>query len=232
VRKKNDSGELYLKMYPGLMKWINECQLCHCKGYKPEMPEYIGGDYSLASKTIRQFFNQLEIDDNGFCLQCSKVYNKNMHKEKMYMEIIYKFVNVYVDESDNLIAFPTGESEIFGTKDLDIANVLNTPYSDNELENLLIETLNQCYSQKPNDTENSSFVERLLKVKGYEKAVKNRKLIGVNWNSDKGYSVIPTRKVPKQGYIDMENAEIFVGKNFKSGELAKAFKEAILMSNS
>jgi hypothetical protein len=148
------------------------------------------------------------------------------------MEITYKTVDVYVDENENLIAVPTGESEIFGTKNLDIANILNVPYSDNELEKLLIETLNQCYSQKPNDTENISFLERFLKVKGFAKAVKNRKLIGVNWNSDKGYCVIPTRKVPKQGYIVMEDVEIFIGKNFKSGELAKAFKEAILMSNS
>jgi hypothetical protein len=40
VKYKKDS-ELYLKMYSELLKWINECPVCHSKGYKPEMPEHM-----------------------------------------------------------------------------------------------------------------------------------------------------------------------------------------------
>lgn len=69
MKHKKDS-ELYLKMYPGLLKWINECPICHSKGYKIEMPEHI------AAYNIRKYFKPLEMDENGFCLQCSKVYNQ------------------------------------------------------------------------------------------------------------------------------------------------------------
>ncbi len=71
MRQKKDS-ELYLKMYPDLLKWINECPLCHTKGYKPEMPDHVGGQYSIAAKNIRKYFRPLDVDDNGICLECSK----------------------------------------------------------------------------------------------------------------------------------------------------------------
>jgi hypothetical protein len=64
-------------MYPGLLKWINECPICHSKGYKVDMPEHIGGEYSVAANNIRKYFKPLEVDDDGFCLQCSRVYNKS-----------------------------------------------------------------------------------------------------------------------------------------------------------
>lgn len=70
-------NELYLKMYPELLKWINECLICHSKGYKPEMPEHIGGEYSIAAYNIRKHFKPLELDENDLCVQCSKVYNQN-----------------------------------------------------------------------------------------------------------------------------------------------------------
>lgn len=80
MRHKKDS-ELYLKMYPELLKWINECPLCHCKGYKPEIPEQIGGEYSSAGNNIRKYFNPLKVDDKGLCLQCLKIYNQKREKD-------------------------------------------------------------------------------------------------------------------------------------------------------
>jgi hypothetical protein len=79
VKHKKDS-ELYLNMYPELLKWINECPICRSKGYKPEMPEHIGGEYSIAAYNIRKYFKPLEVEENGFCLQCSKVYNQKKMK--------------------------------------------------------------------------------------------------------------------------------------------------------
>lgn len=75
MKYKRDS-ELYLKMYPELLKWINECSICHSKGYKPEMPEHIGGEYSIASYNIQKYFKPLEVDKNSLCEQCAKLYNQ------------------------------------------------------------------------------------------------------------------------------------------------------------
>ena len=72
---KKDS-ELYLKMYRGLEKWINECPICHSKGYKPDMPEQISNYNSVAAKNIRHYFRPLEVDEMGFCLQCSRNINR------------------------------------------------------------------------------------------------------------------------------------------------------------
>lgn len=45
-----DDGEEYLIMYPKLRKWINECAMCHEKGYKPDMPEEIYPTHHLHQK--------------------------------------------------------------------------------------------------------------------------------------------------------------------------------------
>lgn len=65
---------LYLKSYPDLRKWINECVVCHIRGYKPEMPEHIGSKDSIAADNIRKYFKPLEVNDMGICLQCFKYF--------------------------------------------------------------------------------------------------------------------------------------------------------------
>lgn len=61
----------YLKMYPELLKWINECPACHIKGYKPDMPLHIGEEWSIAGYNFRKYFKPLEVDNFGFCIICS-----------------------------------------------------------------------------------------------------------------------------------------------------------------
>ena len=63
----------YLQDYPVCMKWINECPACHTMGYKPEMPDHIGGEDSWAGTVIRKMLRPLEIDELGFCLTCSRL---------------------------------------------------------------------------------------------------------------------------------------------------------------
>ena len=60
----------YLRMYPKLRKWINECKACHYKGHKPEMPEDISPWPSIAGYNLRRYFHPLELDDDGLCEQC------------------------------------------------------------------------------------------------------------------------------------------------------------------
>lgn len=70
--KHKKDAELYLKTYSELRKWINECPVCHSKGYKQNMPEHIGNEDCVAAHYIRMYFQPLEVDEMGICLQCSK----------------------------------------------------------------------------------------------------------------------------------------------------------------
>jgi hypothetical protein len=58
-------------MYPRLRKWINQCVSCGREGYRPDMPEHIGGPESLAALNIRKYFSPLALDDAGRCSMCS-----------------------------------------------------------------------------------------------------------------------------------------------------------------
>ena len=71
TKYKND-GDMYLQMYPKLSRWMNECIVCHAKGYKPEMPEHIGGKYSIASNNLKKYFKPLAVSELSICEQCAK----------------------------------------------------------------------------------------------------------------------------------------------------------------
>jgi hypothetical protein len=68
-------GEDYLRMYPQLRKWINQCTACQAIGYKLELPLELstyGGETSAAARKIRRFFNVLPLNDIGLCDVCKK----------------------------------------------------------------------------------------------------------------------------------------------------------------
>jgi hypothetical protein len=75
-----DDGEEYLIMYPKLRKWINECAMCHAKGYKPDMPVEIYPHPTLASKTIKSYFKPLELNEDGLCEVCCRILKKRDNK--------------------------------------------------------------------------------------------------------------------------------------------------------
>lgn len=73
MSKRDDSyGDKYLQMYPKLTKWINKCVVCHAKGYKPDMPEHISGEFSVATRHLKRYYTPLAVDEMGFCEQCRK----------------------------------------------------------------------------------------------------------------------------------------------------------------
>ena len=146
------------------------------------------------------------------------------------MSITYKTVSVYIDENDNIIAIPVGESEKYGLMGIDIVFSLSSPYSDEQLEQLLLEAMKKCYFQKADDSSGVSPLEKFLKVKGYAKAVKNKRLISFDWFKDEGYIVIPTEKKPRYGFVNIDDKSIRLGTEFKSGMLANAFREAMKIS--
>lgn len=76
MNHKEDNIEFYLKQYPKLKKWINECSVCHAKGYKPEMPETIGGEGSVAAQNLRRYLLPMHINELGLCTQCSRCFDQ------------------------------------------------------------------------------------------------------------------------------------------------------------
>lgn len=67
----------YLMMYPELQKWVNCCPLCEARGRKPEMPDFIGtGNGDRAAHNLNRTLPILEVDQDGFCVVCSRLYRK------------------------------------------------------------------------------------------------------------------------------------------------------------
>ncbi|RCX07643.1 hypothetical protein DFR58_1503 [Anaerobacterium chartisolvens] len=146
----------------------------------------------------------------------------------------YKCVSVYADPNNNLIIIPNGQSQKWGgaTAEIDIVNEILVPYSDDDLEKALINAMELCYSKDPDADGDISPIAKHLKVKGYSKAVKNKRYICFRWDIDDGYYLIPTEKVPKRGYVHQEDKIIMLGKNIEYGKLAQAVKEALNLATS
>ena len=74
--RKSEKGEEFLKKFPKFKKWINECNLCHRKGYKSNLPLKITDvDGSLEVFFIKKYFDCLDLDENGLCKQCASAIN-------------------------------------------------------------------------------------------------------------------------------------------------------------
>lgn len=145
----------------------------------------------------------------------------------------YRVVFIYADARDNLFIVPTGEAKRLygGTMEIELIKHLPYPYRDEEVEEALVEAMKLCFTKDPDDAPGyRTAIEKYLNIKGYAKAVKDKKLIEFHWDIDDGYSVIPSQKIPKQGYIDLTDKTIWLGKEIKKGELARALKEAMEIS--
>ncbi len=147
------------------------------------------------------------------------------------MEYLYRYVTIYADLNNNLIIFPTGNSPTRGTTvDLDIPVQLFNPYTDEELEKVIFQAMDLCFSIIPDDNDKVTPIEKLLKIKGYAKTVKERRFISFFWNVDEGYRITPTKKESRQGYCSMVDKAIRLGLNPREGEIAKAIREAMKLS--
>lgn len=68
----------YLGMYPYLQKWVNRCPLCGARGRKAEMPDAIGSvNGEIAANNLKRMLPVLEVDEDGFCIPCSRLYHKH-----------------------------------------------------------------------------------------------------------------------------------------------------------
>jgi len=142
----------------------------------------------------------------------------------------YKSIQIYVDPAQNLISIPIGESKKWGIISIDSVSELKSPYSDEQMEQELINSLNRCYSLPVNDDLKFSALEKHFGVKDFSKACQGRKLVDLSWNTKDGYYITPTNKVKGKGYLHMEDQRISIGKSFNKGDLANAVKKAIELS--
>ncbi len=148
------------------------------------------------------------------------------------MEYLYKILFIYADPNDNLIILPTGTSPKRGTTvGLDLPFQLFNPYTDEELEKEVHQAMDCCFCIIPEDNDRVTPLEKLLKIKGYSRAVKERRFISFFWNVDEGYIITPSQKTPRQGYNSIKGKEIRLGLNPKEGEIAKAIREAMKLSS-
>ena len=88
-------------------------------------------------------------------------------------------ISVYVDENENLIGIPCGESDKYGIADIDTVLLLKAPYTDKALEDYIEKVINACYTKKHNDSADTSTIERYTKKKGFANATKDFTMISI-----------------------------------------------------
>ena len=81
---KEKDRALYMRMYPKLNKWINECWLCHCQGYDRSIVESPNNEQTIAARHIKSFFQPLDLDEDGLCEVCSRLYKKHSSDDEEY----------------------------------------------------------------------------------------------------------------------------------------------------
>lgn len=79
MRYNKNDGLNYIKSYPKLKKWINECIICENVGYKPELPEKLtsnlgNGEFqTISADNIRNYFQPMAVNELGICEECQKM---------------------------------------------------------------------------------------------------------------------------------------------------------------
>ena len=69
--KGSNSGERYLRRYPAIERWMNQCVACQARGYNPEMPAQIYSEPTFTDRNLRAFFPALALDALGRCDTCA-----------------------------------------------------------------------------------------------------------------------------------------------------------------
>jgi len=141
---------------------------------------------------------------------------------------IYKSISVYADDKENLYFIPMGiVTKLNYDSEIDILTILESPYTINIIEDFIHKTFSQCYSKEKKDIYEKGPLEKHFNVRSYSIAVRGLKLVIINWRKKNGYSIVPMKKIPKQGYNSIEDKKVDLGLNPLKGELSVALIEAI-----
>jgi hypothetical protein len=62
--------ELYVRQYPEIKRWLNQCVICQTIEYKPSLPVKI--DEGFLAEHIREYFDVLEVNEINICTECNR----------------------------------------------------------------------------------------------------------------------------------------------------------------
>lgn len=135
-------------------------------------------------------------------------------------------ISVYIDENENMIGIPCGESDKYGIADIDKVVLLKAPYSDTQIENFIEETISYCYTKKHNDNSPVSTIEKYTKKKGFVNATADLTLISIV-KTELSYSLMPTFNDYEKGPLVIDDDERIVANPYEKGEIAEIMKDFI-----
>jgi len=142
-------------------------------------------------------------------------------------EYNYKLISLYVDKNNVLYAIPKGLLPKFDMDaEIDILNILEPPYSDVDVQQIILKTFDQCYTKEREAFDTVGALQKHFGVKAYSAAVRNLKYISVRWAKEEGYSISSSKKVKGSSY-DGDGKSKLLGHTLQAGELAVAIREAI-----
>ncbi len=132
-------------------------------------------------------------------------------------------ISVYVDENENMIGIPCGESDKYGIADIDKVVLLKAPYSDTQLENFIEEVISYCYTKKHNDNSPLSTIEKYTKKKGFVNATADYTLLSIV-KTKESYSLMPTFNDYEKGPLAIDDDERILLNPYKKGEMAEIIR--------
>ena len=139
------------------------------------------------------------------------------------MEREFYTISVYVDENENMIGIPCGESEQYGIADIDTVMLLNAPYTDAQLERYIEKVLDACYTKKHNDAVPTSTIERYTGKTGFVNATADYTLISIV-KMQSGYSLMPTFNDYEKGPLAIDDDEHILPLHYPEGDMAEIIR--------
>ena len=138
----------------------------------------------------------------------------------------FSTISIYIDENENMIGIPCGESDKYGIADIDKVVLLKAPYSDSQIESFVEEVISYCYTKKHNDSSPLSTIEKYTKKTGFVNATADYTLISIVKTNDT-YSLMPTFNDFERGPLVIDDDERIILANYQKGELAEIMKDFI-----
>lgn len=142
------------------------------------------------------------------------------------MEREFYTISVYVDENENMIGIPCGDSDKYGIADIDKVVLLKAPYTDKKLESFIEEVISYCYTKKHNDASPVSTIEKYTKKKGFVNATADYTLLSIV-KTKQNYSLMPTFNDEERGPLAIDDDERILLNPYNEGELAEVIRDFI-----